>query len=73
MANAVVEEAWRQICLADRQRGTERAEARRVFVLGSVVSCSNGDQWWRTELDLGGSESFDDLHGAATLGTAIKI
>jgi hypothetical protein len=42
MANTVVEEVWRQICLAQRQRGMERAEARRVFALGRVVSCRSG-------------------------------
>jgi hypothetical protein len=36
MANTVVEKAWRQICLAQRQKGMERAETRRVFVLGKV-------------------------------------
>jgi hypothetical protein len=34
MANAVVEKACRQVCLASRQKGTKRGEARRVFVLG---------------------------------------
>ena len=38
-----------------------------------MVSCSRFDPGWRTKLDLGGSEPFDDLHGAATLTTAIKI
>jgi len=73
MANAVVEEAWRQICWAQRQRGKERAETRGVFVLGRVVSCSSGQLWWGTELDLDSREPFDDLHGSATPGTAIKI
>jgi hypothetical protein len=73
LANTVVEEAWRQICLAQRQRGMERAETRRAFVLGRVVSCSSDDLWRRTELDLGSSESFDDIHGSATVGAAIKI
>ena len=73
MASTVVEEACRQICLAERQRGTERAETRRVTVLGRVVSCRSGDLWWRTKLDLGSGEPFDDLHGSATVGTAIKI
>jgi hypothetical protein len=42
IANAVVEEAWRQICSAQRQRGMERAETRGVFALGRVVSCRSG-------------------------------
>jgi hypothetical protein len=37
------------------------------------VSCSgSGAKWWRTELELGCSQSLDDHHGAATLGTAPK-
>ena len=31
------------------------------------------DPRWRSKLDLGSGEPFDDLHGSATLGTAIKI
>ena len=38
-----------------------------------MVSCRRGQLWWSTELDLGSREPFDDLHGSATLGTAIKI
>ena len=59
--------------MAERQRGTERAAARRIFALRRMVSCRGSQLWWRTKLDIGGRESFDDLHGAATLGTAIKI
>src|SRR5690348_3470987 len=73
MGNTVVEEIGGKICLAQRQRDMERAETRRAFVLGRTVSCSSGDLWRRTELDLGSSESFDDLHGSATVGAAIKI
>jgi hypothetical protein len=43
MAGTVAEEACRQICLVEQQRGTERAETRRVTVLGIVVSCGGGD------------------------------
>src|SRR5215469_13111795 len=60
MASTVVEEACTQICLVEPQRGTERAETRRVTVFGIVVSCGSG-------------EPFDDLHGRATVGTAIKL
>ena len=59
--------------MAERQRGTERAAARRVFVLGKVVSCGSGDLWWRTKKDLSSGEPFDDLHGSATVGTTIKV
>ena len=62
-----------QICGAESQRNTERAEARNVFALERVVSCGRGDPRWRTKLDLGSGEPLDDLHGSATLGTAIKI
>src|SRR5258708_3104481 len=57
-----------------RRRGTESAETRKLFVMSIVVSCGGRD-WkrWRTELDFGGSEPFDDHHGASTLRTAPKI
>ena len=57
-----------------RRTGTESAEAPKIFVVSIVVSCGGRD-WkrWRTELDFGGSEPFDDDHGASTLRTAPKI
>jgi hypothetical protein len=61
-----------KICLAENQRDTERAEARGVFALERVVSCGRFDPRWRSQLDFGSGEPFDDLHGSATLGTAIK-
>ena len=42
LASTVVEGAWRQICLTQKQRGMERGETRSVFALGRVVSCSSG-------------------------------
>jgi len=48
-ANTVVEETCREICLLGRQRGTERAETRRVSELGIAVSCRSGDLWWRAK------------------------
>ena len=48
-ASTVVEEACRQICLVEQQRGTERAETRRVTVLGIVVSCGSGELGWGTK------------------------
>jgi hypothetical protein len=37
------------------------------------VSCSgSGAKRWRTELKLGCTQSVDDYHGAATLGTKAK-
>jgi hypothetical protein len=48
-------EKWKEEnCSAAKRRGTERGEARKVFVLWTAVSCGNRDQdRWRTELDLG--------------------
>src|SRR5437899_13091036 len=39
-------------------------------VWGRVISCSRGQERWRTELELCGGESFDDGHRSAALGTA---
>ena len=39
-------------------------------VCGRVISCSRGQERWRTELELCGCESFDDGHRSAALGTA---
>ena len=35
-----------------------------------MISCSRGQERWRTELELCGGESFDDGHRSAALGTA---
>ena len=59
--------------MVEQQRGTERAEARRVFALRIVDSCGSGDLWWGTKLDLSCGEPFDDLHGPTTVRTAIKL
>jgi hypothetical protein len=61
-----------KICLVESQGDAERASARRVFALARVVSCSRFDPRWRSQLHLGSGEPFDDPHGSATLGTAIK-
>jgi len=37
---------------------------------GPVISCSRGQERWRTELELCGCKSFDDGHRSAALGTA---
>jgi hypothetical protein len=39
-------------------------------VCGRVISCSRGQERWRTELELCGCESFGDGHRSAALGTA---
>ena len=38
-------------------------------VCGRVISCSRGQERWRTELELCCGESFDDGHRFAALGT----
>ena len=48
----------------------ERSEERGVFELERVVSCGNADLWWRTKLDLGSGESFDDLHRSTAFRAA---
>jgi len=68
-----LERLQEKVFLADSQRDAECAEARGVFALERVVSCSRFHPRWRSTLDLGSGEPFDDLHGSATLGTAIKI
>src|SRR5713226_8934570 len=68
-----LEKRKEEIGSAARRRGTERDDARKVFVLWTAVSCGSRDQdRWRTELDLGGSKSFEDHHRPATLGTEPK-
>ena len=61
------------IGLTARQRDAERLEVPRVFELERVVSCRSADPWWRTKLNFGSGEPFDDLHWSSALGTAIKI
>ena len=61
------------IGLTAGHRDAERLEGRRVFELEKVVSCRRADPWWRTKLDFGSGQPFDDLHWSSTLGTEIKI
>ena len=53
-----------------RRSGKKPAEAGEGFELERRVSCGSGDHGWRTKLDLGSCESFDDLHWSTALGTA---
>jgi hypothetical protein len=62
-----------EIGLTARHRDTERPEGRRVFELKRVVSCRNADPWWRTKLNFGSSEPFDDLHRSTAFRAAPKI
>lgn len=59
--------------LTARHRDAKRPEGRRVFELERVVSCRNADPWWRTKLDFGGGESFDDLHRSTAFRAAPEI
>jgi hypothetical protein len=61
------------IGLTARQRDAERLEVPRVFELERVVSCRSADPWWRTKLDFGSGEPFDDLHRSTAFRAAPKI
>jgi hypothetical protein len=58
---------------AARRKGAERSEGRGVLELEKVVSCRSADPWWRTKLDFGSGESFDDLHRSTAFRAAPKI
>jgi len=63
-----------QVYCARRHRRTASAETPKTFVMLIVPSCGGRDRKrWRAELDFGGSEPFDDHHGAGTSRTAPKI
>jgi len=61
------------IGLMARHRDAERLGGRRVFELEKVVSCRRADRWWRTKLDFGSGEPFDDLQRSTTFRAAPKI
>ena len=61
------------IGLTARQRDAPRLEVPRVFALERVVSCRRADRWWRTKLDFGRGEPFDDLHRSTAFRAAPKI
>ncbi len=61
------------IGLTAGHRDAERREGRRVFELERVVSCRNADPWWRTKLNFGSGEPFDDLHRSTAFRAAPKI
>lgn len=76
------EKVWRRlwpkkleegIGLTARHRDAKRPEGRRVFELERVVSSRNADPRWRTKLDFGGGESFDDLHRSTAFRAAPEI
>ncbi len=61
------------IGLTAGHKDAERLEVPRVFALERVVSCRRADPWWRTELDFGSGEPFDDLHWSTALRAAPKV
>ena len=61
------------IALTASHRDAQRPEGHRVFELERVVSCRNADPWWRTKLDFGSGEPFDDLHRSTAFRAAPKI
>jgi hypothetical protein len=60
------------IGLTAGHRDAERLEGRRVFELERVVSCRSADPWWRTKLNFGSGEPFDDLHRSTAFRAAPK-
>ena len=61
------------IGLTAGHRDAQRLEGRRVFELERVVSCRRADPWWRTKLNFGSGEPFDDLHWSTAFRAAPKI
>ncbi len=61
------------IGLTARHRDAQRLEVPRVFELERVVSCRSADPWWRTKLDFGSGEPFDDLHRSTAFRAAPRI
>jgi hypothetical protein len=57
------------LCYATRRSGREHAETYEGCEFEQVVSCGSGDRRWRTKLDFGSRESFDDHHRSTALGT----
>ena len=61
-----------EIGLAAGRRSWERAETRKGFEFEREVSCRS-HWWWRTQLDFGSAEPFDDLHGASAFRVGPRI
>jgi len=59
-----------EFCYARKRSGREHAETCKGFEFERVVSCGSGDRGWRTKLDFGSGESFDDHHRSTAFGTA---
>src|SRR5256885_17210952 len=59
------------VCGTARRRKSERADARKGFVLERVVSCATSDESGRrTKLDLRRSKPIEDHHRCTTLGAS---
>ena len=61
------------IGLTARHRYAQHLEVPRVLELERVVSCRRADPWWRTKLDFGSGEPFDDLHRSTAFRATPKI
>jgi hypothetical protein len=61
------------IGLTTRHRDAELLEVPGVFALERVVSCRSADPWWRTKLNFGSGEPFDDLHRSTAFRAAPRI
>jgi hypothetical protein len=61
-----------EIGLTASQKDTQHPEGRRVFELERGVSCRNAGPWWRTKLNFGSGEPFDDLHRSTAFRAAPK-
>ena len=53
-------------CSVESHRIYGACRGTQSSCVGQVVSCSRFDPRWRSELDLGNGEPFDDLHGCHT-------
>jgi hypothetical protein len=68
IAETALRKLKEEICFAARRRGTEHAETGEGCEFERVVSCGSGERRWRTKLDFGSREPFDDYHRCATQG-----
>src|SRR5215469_2715832 len=62
-----------RICFAARRKGGKRQDMRGRVGWRGQSSCGRPHPGRRAKEDFGSREPFDDLHGSATLGAAIKI
>src|ERR1700675_4028317 len=60
------------IVLRAGHRNARPVGGRRVLGGERVVSCRRADPWWRTKLNFGSGEPFDDLHRSTAFRAAPK-